>query len=120
MSDRESQHEVRTMRGVDSPPGITSAEPRTIVAPPSHSGLNPNNHPTSIFELYHLTRIENYGTWAFRMNNVLLKDELFEFSTVAPNDNLSETERKSRPTALSAINNSIKGDVALKLLKRYF
>ena len=77
-------------------------------------------HQTTIPEVYHLIGIENYGSWAFRMKNVLLRDGLFDYCSVPPSQDMSEHERKGRQIALSAINSSVKGDVALKLLKRYF
>ena len=67
-----------------------------------------------------MTRIENYSSWAFRIRNVFLIDGLFDYCTVAPSPNMIERERKGRQVALSTINGSVKGDVVLKLVKRYF
>ena len=53
------------------------------------------------------------------MRNVLLRDGLFDYCTIAPSPNMTERERKGRQVALSAINDSVKGDVELKLLKCY-
>ena len=50
------------------------------------------------------------------MRNVLLRDGLFDYYTVAPSPNMTECERNGRQVALSTINGSVKGDVALKLL----
>ena len=60
-----------------------------------------------------------YGSWAFRMKNVLMRDGLFDYCTVAPSHIMNNVERKGGQVALFAINSSVKGDVALKLLKRY-
>jgi hypothetical protein len=80
----------------------------------SHSG-----HFTTIPEAYHLTGIENYGSWTFRMKNILQRDGLFDFCVTARTNPTPELERKGRQAAMSAINSSVKGGVALKLLKRY-
>ena len=53
------------------------------------------------------------------MRNVLLRDGLFDYCTVAPSQNMTNREKKGRQVALSAINGSVKGDIALKLLKCY-
>ena len=53
------------------------------------------------------------------MRNVLLTDGLFDYCTVAPSQNITDLEKKGRQVALSAINGSVKEDVASKLLKRY-
>ena len=53
------------------------------------------------------------------MKNVLMRDGLFDYCTVAPSHIMNNVERKRRQATLSAINSSVKGDVALKLLKRY-
>ena len=53
------------------------------------------------------------------MRNVFLKDGLFDYCTIASNQDMTDRERKGRQVALSAINGSVKDDVALKLLKCY-
>ena len=50
------------------------------------------------------------------MKNVFLRDGLFDYYTVPPNHHMSNQKRKGRLIALSTINSSVKGDVALKLL----
>jgi hypothetical protein len=77
------------------------------------------NNSTTIPEAYHLTGIEKYGNWAFRIKNVLLRDGLYDYCVTALNNPIPDLERKGRQAALSAINNSVKGGIALKLLKRY-
>ena len=51
------------------------------------------------------------------MRNVLLRDGLFDCCTIAPSQIMSDLERKGRHLVLSPINRSVKGEVALKLLK---
>ena len=87
---------------------------QTIVQTTSHS-----NSQTTIPDLYHLVELENYGAWAFRMKNVLQGDGLYEYCITAPSQVMSENEKKRRQLVLSAINGSIQGNVAIKLLKRY-
>ena len=53
------------------------------------------------------------------MKNVLMKDNLFEYCSEPPTSFMDNVERKGKQAALSAINGSIKGDVEIKLLKRY-
>ena len=53
------------------------------------------------------------------MKNVLVRDGLFEYCSEPPSPFMGNAKRKGRQSTLSAINDSIKGDVALKLLKRY-
>jgi hypothetical protein len=77
------------------------------------------SNQTTIPEAYHLTGIDNYGSWAFRMKNILQRDGLYDFCITPPNNPVTEAERKGRQAAMSAINSSVKGGVALKLLKRY-
>ena len=116
MSDRESLDNVNTRRQRDvENPSVTT---RVTTAPLLLTGIS-SNHLTSIPELYHLTGIKNYGSWAFKIKNVLMKDGLFDYCTVAPNHIMNNVERKDREAALFAINSSVKGDVALKLLKSY-
>ena len=74
---------------------------------------------TTIPEAYHLTGIEIYGTWAFRIKNILQRDDLFDFCIIAPTNPLLEQEKKSRQATMSAFNNSVKGGIALKLFKCY-
>ena len=80
---------------------------------------NHSNSQTTIPDLYHLVGLENYGVWAFRMKNVLQRDGLYEYCITAPSQTMSENKKKGRQLALSVINGSIKGNVAIKLLKRY-
>ena len=116
MTDTESQLDAENMRGrdLDNPSVTTRTNTTSLLV----TGMS-SNHITSIPELYHLTRIENYSSWAFRIKNVLMRDGLFEYYSVPPTPFMDNVERKGRQTALSAINGSIKGDVVLKLLKRY-
>ena len=117
MADMESQLDAENMRGRDlDNPSMTK---RTNTASVLVTRIS-SNHITSIPELYHLTGIENYSSWAFCMKNVLMRDDLFEYCSKRPTPFMGNAERKGRQAALSAINGSIKGDVALKLLKRYF
>ena len=74
---------------------------------------------TTIPDLYHLMGLENYGAWSFRMKNVLQRDGLYEYCINTPSQVMMENEKKGRQLALSAINASVKGNVAIKLLKRY-
>ena len=74
MTDTESQLDAENMRGRD--PDNPSVTTRTNTAPLLVTGIS-SNHITSILELYHLTGIENYSSWAFRMKNVLMRDGLF-------------------------------------------
>jgi hypothetical protein len=53
------------------------------------------------------------------MKNILQRDGLFDFCVTARTNPTPELERKGRQAAMSAINSSVKGGVALKLLKRY-
>jgi hypothetical protein len=55
-----------------------------------------SNSQTSIPDLYHLVSLENYGTWAFRMKNVLQRDGLYEYCITAPSQVVSENERDSQ------------------------
>jgi hypothetical protein len=80
---------------------------------------NHSNTQTTILKLYHLVGLDNYGTWAFRMKNVLQREGLYEYCITAPSQVVTDAERKRRQLALSAINGSVKGNVAIKLLKRY-
>jgi hypothetical protein len=89
-------------------PQITMANPATHVS-------NQTSNP----EVYHLLGLENYGSWAFCMKNILQRDGLYNFSITAPSTPMLDPERKSRQAAMSAINSSVKGGVALKLLKCY-
>ena len=116
MIDTESQLDARNMRSRN--PENPSVTTHSNTAPFLLTGIS-SNHITSIPELYHLTWIENYSSWSFRMKNVLMRDGLFLYCSVPPNPFMEDVERKGRQAALSAISGSIKGDVALKLLKRY-
>ena len=86
----------------------------TAQATASHS-----NSQTTIPDLYHLVGLENSSAWAFRMKNVLQRDGLYEYCITTPSQVMSDNEKKRRQLALSAINGSVKGNVAIKLLKRY-
>jgi transposase InsO family protein len=77
------------------------------------------SNQTTIPEAYHLTGIDNYGSWAFRMKNILQRDGLYDFCITPPSNPVTDAERKGRQATMSAINSSVKGGVALKLLKRY-
>ena len=116
MTDTESQLDAGNMRGRN--PENPSVTTHSNTAPLLLAGIS-SNHITSIPEVYHLTGIENYSSWAFRMKNVLMRDKLFVYCSVPSNPFMEDVERKGRQAALSAISGSIKGDVALKLLKRY-
>lgn len=61
----------------------------------SHNVLHVSNQ-TTIPESYHLIGVENYGTWAFRMKNVLLRDNLYDYCITAPRNPMPEQERIGR------------------------
>ena len=44
---------------------------------------------------------------------------MYEYCITAPSHVMINNEKKGRQLALSAINGSVKGNVAIKLLKRY-
>ena len=95
---------------------------RVAMAQNAQTTFQTTNHSYSqstIPDLYHLVGLENYGAWAFRMKNVLQRDSLYEYCITAPSQVMSENEKKGRKLALSAINKSVKGTVAIKLLKKY-
>lgn len=77
------------------------------------------SNQTTIMESHRLTCVENYGTWALCMKNVLLRDNLCDYCTNPPSDPMADQEYIGRRQAMSAINWRIKGGVAIKLLKRY-
>jgi hypothetical protein len=53
------------------------------------------------------------------MKNFLQRDGLYKYCIIAPSQAMTVNERNGRQLALSAINGSIKRNVAIKLLKRY-
>jgi hypothetical protein len=53
------------------------------------------------------------------MKNILQRDGLYNFCITPPSSPLTEAEWKGRQAAMSAINSSVKGGVALKLFKPY-
>jgi hypothetical protein len=103
-----NSHTMNTQTSAQTPPQVTKTVPTSHVT----------NH-TSIPKAYHLVGLENYGSWAFRMKNILQRDGLYDFCINTHNNPMPDPERKWRHVAMSAINNSVKGGVALKLLKRY-
>ena len=80
---------------------------------------NHSNIQTTIPDLYHLVGLENYSAWAFRMKNVLQRNGLYEYCITVLSQVMAANEKKGRQLALSTINGSVKGTVAIKLLKRY-
>ena len=73
---------------------------------------------TSLPENYHLEGGSNYGVWAYRIKNLLLKYGRFHYCTTPPSKIMGEEERTSRQQVLSIINSSAKNN-ALKTLRRY-
>ena len=69
-------------------------------------------------EIYHLEGGGNFGVWAYRMKNMLLKDGRFHYCLTPPSKVMSEAERVARQQVLSIINSNAKNN-ALKLLRRY-
>lgn len=69
-------------------------------------------------EAYHLEGGNNFGVWAYRMKNLLLKDERFWYCLNAPPKIMSEEEKTARQQVLSIINSNAKNN-ALKILRRY-
>jgi hypothetical protein len=70
MSDTESEAEV-DQRQARIPESSTMSNPNTVPVAPQIVGSIHSSHLTTIPEAYHLTGIENYGSWAFRMKNIL-------------------------------------------------
>jgi hypothetical protein len=123
MSDTESEitfkQREKPVKGRSSTfQSETMAQQQTTVGslPFTHSHIS---NQTTIPEAYHLVGIENYGSWAFRMKNILMRDSLYDYCISPPSEIVSDQERRGRQAAMSAINSSVKGGVALKLLKRY-
>jgi hypothetical protein len=59
----------------------------------------PTSHVTnqiSIPEAYHLIDLEIYGSWTFRMKNILLRDGLYDFCINTPSNPMPNPERKGR------------------------
>lgn len=69
-------------------------------------------------EIYHLDGGGNFGVWAYRMKNMLLKDGRFRYCLTPPSKVMGEEERIARHQVLSIINSNAKNN-ALKLLRRY-
>ena len=60
---------------------------------------------------YHLTGMDNYGLWAYRMKNILKRDGLFTWCLQAPSIFPITIEEKGRELALSSLNNNAKGNI---------
>ena len=58
----------------------------------------------------HLTSMDNYGLWAYRMKNILKRDELFTWCMHAPSIFPIAVEEKGRELALNSLNNNAKGN----------
>lgn len=69
-------------------------------------------------EAYHLEGGNNFGVWAYRMKNLLLKDGRFRYCLNAPPKIMSEEEKTARQQVSSIINSNAKNN-ALKILRRY-
>jgi hypothetical protein len=54
------------------------------------SAVQTQSSHTVIPEIYHLTGMENYGIWAWRMKNVLERDGLFVYCTTLARENMSD------------------------------
>ena len=91
MTDEESLHNAGSpgQPNMGNSLGTSSAQVRPLVVTHQFLGSSPTSHQTTIPEVYHLTGIENYGSWAFRMRNVLLRDGLFDYCIVPPSENVS-------------------------------
>jgi hypothetical protein len=66
-------------------PQFTMANPTTHV-----------NNQTSIREAYHLLGLENYGSRAFRMKNILQRNGLYDFCVTTPSAPILNPESKDR------------------------
>lgn len=55
-------------------------------------GLNVNIH-TLILETYHLTRIKIYESWALKMKNILMKNNLYNFWISTQNLSMSKIKK---------------------------
>ena len=73
---------------------------------------------TSLPENYHLEGGANYGVWAYRIKNLLLKYGRFHYCITAPSKTMSEEEKTARQQVLSIINSNAKNN-ALNILRRY-
>ena len=69
-------------------------------------------------ESYHLDGGSNFGTWAYKMKNLLQKDGRFRYCLTPPTKTMSEEEKMARQQVMSIINSNAKNN-ALKLLRRY-
>ena len=73
---------------------------------------------SGLSETYHLEGGANYGVWAYRMKNLLLKDGRFRYCLNPAPKIMSEEEKSARQQVLSIINSNAKNN-ALKILRRY-
>lgn len=69
-------------------------------------------------ETYHLVGGSNFGTWAYRMKNLLQKDGRFRYCITPAPKIMSQDEKMARQQVMSIINGNAK-NAALKLLRRY-
>ena len=69
-------------------------------------------------ETYHLEGGSNFGTWAYKMKNLLQKDGRFRYCITPPPKIMSQEEKMARQQVMSIINGNAKNN-ALKLLRRY-
>ena len=108
------------------PQHVTSPKRATIMASKIES-INSSTRQTqtqhshiAILEIYHLTRIENFNIWVWRMKNVLERDDFFVHCTkiATMNMNMTTTKIKRRTLALGASNGSPR-NITYKLIKRY-
>jgi hypothetical protein len=89
------------------------AQSGPIVNPNSQTGVQ-NTLPArsgdiTLPEVYHLTGMDNYGLWSYRMKNILKRENLYTWCMTLASTPMPETEARRREQALSIINSNAKG-----------
>jgi hypothetical protein len=108
-------------RGLGQRPRITGEQdtPNSTSSPHNGVQITPfaRSGEVTLPEAYHLTSMDNYGLWLYRMSNILKRENLIIWYTTPAQTPILDMETRRREQVLSIINSNAKG-TALRLMKR--